>query len=156
MDRIIFISISLVISSLMYLAFVAALKTERGRNVLGSHWFFHPNAICLWRVIIGLSGVTLYFVAGQHALGILLFTISAVLDGVDGLVARECNLTSSFGEEIDPLCDKLTYLPPLVFFAYQGGVERCGGMGVAGHRGQRTISGQIYYQAFHYLFSGGE
>lgn len=120
MDRIIFIGISVVISSLMYLAFVVALKTDRGRNFLGSHWFFHPNAICLWRVVIGLSGVTLYFVAGQRGLGILLFTISAVLDGVDGLVARECNLTSSFGEEIDPLCDKLTYLPPLVFFAYQG------------------------------------
>ncbi|MFP3929021.1 MAG: CDP-alcohol phosphatidyltransferase family protein, partial [Desulfobacteraceae bacterium] len=42
------------------------------------------------------------------------------LDGVDGLVARECGLVTSFGEEIDPLCDKLTYLPPMGFFAYQG------------------------------------
>ena len=120
LDRIIFISIAVVIPSLIYLTFVAVLKTARGRDVLGTNWFFHPNAICLWRVLIGLSGAVLYFVVGQHALGILLFAISAVLDGVDGLIARECNLTSSFGEEIDPFCDKLTYLPPLVFFAYQG------------------------------------
>ena len=120
MDRIIFICIAGIVSTLMYLAFVLALKTARGRDLLGSNWYFHPNAICLWRVIIGLSGTTLFFVMQQHALGILLFTISAVLDGVDGLIARGCNLTSSFGEEIDPLCDKLTYLPPLVFFAYQG------------------------------------
>ncbi len=120
MDRIIYISISALISFLMYLAFVLLLKTEKGRNFLGQHWFFHPNLICLWRVIIGISGTLLYFLAEQHALGILLFSISAVLDGVDGLVARQCNLTTPFGEEIDPLCDKLTYLPPLLFFAYEG------------------------------------
>jgi CDP-diacylglycerol--serine O-phosphatidyltransferase len=39
---------------------------------------------------------------------------------VDGLVARKCGLITRFGEEIDPLCDKLTYLPPMIFFAYQG------------------------------------
>jgi len=62
----------------------------------------------------------LYFVAEQPTWGILLFTVSAVLDGVDGLIARRCDLITPFGEEIDPLCDKLTYLPPIVFFAYNG------------------------------------
>ena len=137
LDRIIIISVSVLISFLMYLAFVLVLKTEKGRDFLGRHWFFHPNAICLWRVIIGVIGTLLYFLAGQHALGILLFTVSAVLDGVDGLVARQCKLTTPFGEEIDPLCDKMTYLPPLLFFAYEGflsvpavwilvGIEVCG------------------------------
>lgn len=104
----------------MYLVFVLALKSEKGRSVIGSHWYYHPNAICVWRVFIGLTGMLLYFVARQPTLGILLFTISAVLDGVDGLVARKCDLITPFGEEIDPLCDKLTYLPPMVFFAYKG------------------------------------
>ena len=129
MDRIIYISISALISFLMYLAFVLVLKTEKGRNFLGQHWFFHPNVICLWRVIIGILGTLLYFLAEQHALGILLFSVSAVLDGVDGLVARQCNLTTPFGEEIDPLCDKLTYLPPPPVFCIRG-VFKCGrGMG---------------------------
>jgi len=39
---------------------------------------------------------------------------------VDGLVARQCDLVSRLGEWLDPLCDKLTYLPPLVGFAYSG------------------------------------
>ena len=137
LDRIISISISVFLSFLVYLAFVVALKTRRGQAFLSQHWFFHPNAICLWRVIIGIAGTLLYFLAGQHTVGILLFAVSSVLDGVDGLVARQCHLTTPFGEEIDPLCDKLTYLPPLLFFAYRGflsvtgvwvlvGIEICG------------------------------
>ena len=65
----------------------------------------------------------LYFVARQHTWGILLFTISTVMDGIDGLIARRCDLVTPFGEEIDPLCDKLTYLPPMFFFAYQGRLD---------------------------------
>ncbi|MBN2062369.1 MAG: CDP-alcohol phosphatidyltransferase family protein [Deltaproteobacteria bacterium] len=104
----------------MYFGFVLALKQKRVREYFIKHFFLQPNAICIWRVIIGLSGTMLYAVAGEHAFGILLFTISAVLDGVDGLVARKCGLSSSLGEELDPLCDKLTYLPPFIFFAYMG------------------------------------
>ncbi|MBW2118825.1 MAG: CDP-alcohol phosphatidyltransferase family protein, partial [Deltaproteobacteria bacterium] len=104
----------------MYLGFQIALKSTRGRDYIGRHWYYHPNAICVWRVFIGLAGTMLYFVAGQPTWGILLFTVSAVLDGVDGLIARRCDLITPFGEEIDPLCDKLTYLPPIVFFAYNG------------------------------------
>jgi len=114
------IILSLPVSMGMYLGFVAGLKTRAGNRFLCSHWCFHPNAICVWRVIIGLSGILFYFTFGHESLGILLFTVSAVMDGVDGLLARECDLITSFGEEIDPLCDKLTYLPPMVFFAYAG------------------------------------
>jgi len=119
-DRIIIIIISLCISLVMYFGFVFALRSQRGRGYLGAHWYYHPNAICVWRVLIGLAATLLYFVAHQYTWAILLFTISGILDGVDGLIARKCDLVTPFGEEIDPLCDKLTYLPPLVFFAYQG------------------------------------
>ncbi len=104
----------------MYFGFVAILNTDKGKVYIGSKWYYHPNAICIWRVFIGLAGAYLYFVAGRHTSGILLFTISAVLDGVDGLVARKCDLVTPFGEQIDPFCDKLTYLPPMLFFAYEG------------------------------------
>lgn len=120
MDSVAFIIISLLISLLVYLGFVFALSGERGRRHICRHWYYHPNAICVWRVFIGILGMLLYFVAAEHFWGILLFTISAVLDGVDGLVARKCGLITRFGEEIDPLSDKLTYLPPMIFFAYQG------------------------------------
>jgi CDP-diacylglycerol--serine O-phosphatidyltransferase len=117
------IVLSLLVSLGMYLGFVFSLKTPRGSKYLCGHWYFHPNAVCVWRVVIGLSGAFLYFTTGQKFLGILLFTLSAVMDGVDGLLARECDLVTPFGEEIDPLCDKLTYLPPMVFFAYIGRLD---------------------------------
>ena len=119
MDRIITILISLVISILIYLGFVFALRREVVRAHFGRHWYLHPNAICAWRVVIGFAGILLYSLAGYHFWGILMFTISAVMDGVDGLIARNCDLVTPLGEEIDPLCDKLTYLPPF-FFAFQG------------------------------------
>lgn len=120
MDSAISITIAALTSILMYLGFLFTLKNEKGRNWIGRHWYFHPNAICAWRVCIGFVGMLLYFAAGQPFWGILLFTIAAVLDGVDGLVARECQMTTPLGQEIDPLCDKLTYLPAMVCFAYQG------------------------------------
>ncbi len=120
MEQVIFITISLFIALLIYLFFVFTLRSEKVKDYFGSHWFLHPNAICIWRVLIGLSGMLLYFIAAQEFWGILLFTVSAMLDGVDGLIARSCNLVTPFGEEIDPLCDKLTYLPPMVIFAHQG------------------------------------
>ncbi|MFO7785865.1 MAG: CDP-alcohol phosphatidyltransferase family protein [Thermodesulfobacteriota bacterium] len=120
MDRTLYILAAIAVSSLMYLGIVVILRLERARRYVVDHSALHPNAICIWRVLIGLLGMVFYFILGQIFWGILLFTISAFLDGVDGLVARRCALVTRFGEEIDPLCDKLTYLPPMGFFAYQG------------------------------------
>ena len=65
-------------------------------------------------------GFVLYFYTPYQAIAIFIFTFAAILDGADGVVARGCNLGSSWGEWLDPMCDKLTYLPPLVGFAYAG------------------------------------
>jgi CDP-diacylglycerol--serine O-phosphatidyltransferase len=120
LGRVVSIIISLFIGLLIYLAFEIALRSGKSKAYFKRQWWLHPNAICMWRVLIGLFGMLLYFTAEQYFWGILLFTVSAILDGVDGLVARECGLITPSGEEIDPLCDKLTYLPPMAFFAYQG------------------------------------
>ncbi|MEW6671378.1 MAG: CDP-alcohol phosphatidyltransferase family protein [Thermodesulfobacteriota bacterium] len=120
MDSAVSIAISLLISVAVYMWFWASLKNEEKKRYISTHRFLHPNAICFWRVLVGLAGMILYFWAGQYFWGILLFTFSAVADGIDGLVARECNLLTPFGEELDPLCDKITYLPPMFFFALQG------------------------------------
>jgi len=69
---------------------------------------------------MALVGFCLYFFLGYQAIGILIFTFAAILDGVDGIVARNCDLISEWGEWLDPMCDKLTYLPPLIGFAYAG------------------------------------
>jgi CDP-diacylglycerol--serine O-phosphatidyltransferase len=120
LNRVVLIIVAVALSSLVYLGFVLVLKTPKGRDFLGRSWYFNPNVICIWRVIIGLSSTVLYFVYGQHTWAILFFTLSAFMDGIDGLIARSCDLASPFGEELDPLCDKLTYLPPFLFFSYRG------------------------------------
>jgi CDP-diacylglycerol--serine O-phosphatidyltransferase len=123
MERVTSILISILIALLVYLFFELILKKEEARSFFRRQWWLHPNSICLWRVILGVSGTLLYFLCGLYFLGILLFSISAILDGVDGLVARSCNLATPSGEEIDPLCDKITYLPPMIFFAYEGQLD---------------------------------
>ncbi len=120
MQRILSILTAILLSTLMYGGIALALRREGAVAYVQGQRLLHPNAICIWRVFIGLLGMLFYFLWNQPFLGILLFTVSAFLDGVDGLVARQCRLVTEFGEEIDPLCDKLTYLPPMGFFAYLG------------------------------------
>ncbi len=69
---------------------------------------------------MALVGLIFYFFSGYQALAILIFTVAAILDGVDGIVARNCDMVTEWGEWLDPMCDKLTYLPPLIGFAYAG------------------------------------
>ncbi len=88
--------------------------------IMSHQWLLHPNSICYWRTVMAVLGFGLYFFSPYQAVAIFIFTFAAILDGVDGVVARGCNLGSRWGEWLDPMCDKLTYLPPLFGFAYSG------------------------------------
>lgn len=88
--------------------------------ILSHQWLLHPNSICYWRTVMAILGFILYFYTHYQSAAIFIFTFAAILDGVDGVVARGCNLGSRWGEWLDPMCDKLTYLPPLFGFAYAG------------------------------------
>jgi len=88
--------------------------------ILSHQQILHPNAICYWRAAMAIIAYFLYFFTPLQTPAIIIFSLAAVLDGVDGLVARNCNLVSTWGEWLDPMCDKLTYLPPLIGFAYAG------------------------------------
>jgi CDP-diacylglycerol--serine O-phosphatidyltransferase len=123
MERIAFLLISGIVATSMYFGFLLALKREGCRAYVLDNFWLHPNAICVWRLILGWIGLLLYFGLHQYGLGILLFTISGVLDGVDGLVARKCNLVTPLGEVFDPLCDKLTYLPTFFLFVVDNKLE---------------------------------
>ena len=88
--------------------------------IFNTQWLMFPNAICYWRTALAGLGFLLYFVFHFQAAAIFIFTFAAILDGADGVVARGCNLVSRWGEWLDPMCDKLTYLPPMIGFAYTG------------------------------------
>jgi len=121
MERFLVISAAGAIGTYFYYWFSRVIKKKTMQDYVMSHlWLLHPNSICYWRAAMAVVGFVLYFYTTQQSLAIFIFTFAAILDGVDGMVARNCNLVSKLGEWLDPLCDKLTYLPPLLGFAYGG------------------------------------
>jgi CDP-diacylglycerol---serine O-phosphatidyltransferase len=121
MERVLVIGVGAVIGTGFYYWFAWMLKKKAMQEYVLSHqWLLHPNSICYWRTAMAMVGFFLYFWTVFQSAAIIIFTFAAILDGVDGLVARGCNLVSRLGEWLDPLCDKLTYLPPLLGFAYTG------------------------------------
>ena len=77
----------------------------------------HPNAISLiaWVIGLGAAGailVQLYWV------GLLLWVLNRLVDGLDGVVARVYHKQSDFGGYLDLFLDYLIYLAvPLAFLA---------------------------------------
>lgn len=121
MERVLVISFAAALGTGFYYWVAQAVKNESVKEYIHKHgWFCHPNSICYWRAAMAMAAFPLYFYLGYEDLAILIFTFAAILDGVDGVVARNCDLVTKWGETLDPLCDKLTYLPPLLGFAYSG------------------------------------
>ncbi len=121
MERLLVILVSAAIGTAFFLWFSNAVKKQYLQEYIMSHkWLLHPNAICYWRTGMAGLGFILYFFTHYQSFAIFIFTFAAILDGADGVVARGCNLGSVWGEWLDPMCDKLTYLPPLTGFAYSG------------------------------------
>ena len=121
MERFLVITASAGVGMAIYYFMAQMVKKQSMRDyIFANQWLLHPNSICYWRAAMAIVGYVLYFYVGMQSLAILIFTVAAILDGVDGVVARSCDMITSWGEWLDPFCDKLTYLPPLIGFAYAG------------------------------------
>jgi len=121
MERISVIIISVLLGVGFFIWFSRAINKKPLQDFIHANpWLLHPNSVCYWRTAMAFVALFLYFFAGYENVAILLFTFAAILDGIDGVIARKCDLGSKLGEWLDPLCDKLTYLPPLIGFAYRG------------------------------------
>ncbi|MBU0463588.1 MAG: CDP-alcohol phosphatidyltransferase family protein [Proteobacteria bacterium] len=121
MERFFVIVVSAAIGTAFFFWLSQAVKKQSMKDYILSHqWLLHPNAICYWRTALATLGFVLYFFTPYQSIAIFIFTFAAILDGADGVVARGCNLSTLWGEWLDPMCDKLTYLPPLIGFAYAG------------------------------------
>jgi len=121
MERVLVIIIASLLGTSFYIWMARMVHRPSMREYIYSHqWLLHPNSICYWRTAMAVVGFFLYFFSPFQSLAIIIFTFAAIMDGVDGVVARGCNLGTKWGEWLDPMCDKLTYLPPLLGFAYMG------------------------------------
>lgn len=78
-----------------------------------------PNLITILSICAGMTGIRLAF-EGRFELAVGLVLGAAVLDGIDGRIARYLQGQSRFGAEMDSLADVVNFglAPALVLYAY--------------------------------------
>ena len=109
MENIVFVSLAVVWSLLVLLAFGRALESGSVREFFHrNRKFFHPNMISLYGACCALVAVTLLLFRHYH-ISLIFYAAASVADGIDGKVARQCKMESDLGKKLDPLCDKTRY-----------------------------------------------
>ena len=88
-----------------------------------------PNLITLLGLCAGLTAIR-FALDARYDLAAALVVLAAVLDGMDGLVARRLNAASSFGAELDTLSDFVCFgvAPGMLIyqFAFREGLPALG------------------------------
>jgi hypothetical protein len=67
-----------------------------------------PNVVTILGMCAGLSAIR-YTFAERYELAAALIIIAAILDGLDGLLARKLNAASRFGAELDSFADFVSF-----------------------------------------------
>lgn len=76
-----------------------------------------PNLICLVRIALILP-LLQAMAAGDQVLILVLFSIAAVSDALDGYLAKRFNWTSALGRFLDPAADKLLLVAVFIAAAW--------------------------------------
>jgi CDP-diacylglycerol---serine O-phosphatidyltransferase len=86
-----------------------------------------PNALTVLAMCAGLSAVQ-FTLAGNLAAAIASIAIAAVLDSLDGRIARLLDATSKMGAELDSLADAISFgvAPALVLYIWRFDGNRVG------------------------------
>lgn len=78
-----------------------------------------PNFITLLGLVVGVSAIR-FGLDGKWEKAVYCVLVAAVIDGIDGRVARMLNATSPFGAELDSLCDFANFgvIPALLIYLW--------------------------------------
>ncbi len=78
-----------------------------------------PNLVTLLALSMGLTGIR-FAIEGQFQIAVLVVIIAAILDGLDGRLARALRGTSRFGAELDSLADFVDFgvAPGLILYLW--------------------------------------
>jgi cardiolipin synthase len=76
-----------------------------------------PNIICLVRIVL-IVPLLQAMLAGDQARILVLFTIAAVSDALDGYLAKRFQWTSELGRFLDPVADKLLLMSVFITAAW--------------------------------------
>ena len=89
------------------------VSTKKRRHLL-------PNALTLIGVCLGISSIK-FALDGNYGLSVIFLLFAALLDGLDGRIARLIDGTSEFGKELDSLTDFVSFgiAPALILFFWE-------------------------------------
>ena len=83
-----------------------------------------PNMLTLIGVCIGLTSIRFSF-NGQFDLAIIAIIFAALIDGLDGRIARLIKGTSKVGKELDSLTDMISFGVAPAFIMYFWKLNTC-------------------------------
>ena len=105
--------------------FFEKIDSQRDRLLFGvirKCWprFILPNHLTILRIVIAVCLFSAIFWGfKQQPAIVIIFLFAALLDLLDGSVARALNKTSKIGAVLDSMADKILILPMAVFILYQ-------------------------------------
>ena len=89
-----------------------------------------PNILTLGGVCLGISSIK-FSIDGNFSLAVILILLAAILDALDGRIARLIKGTSDFGKELDSLTDFVSFGIAPVFILYFWELNNYGKLGWA-------------------------
>ena len=87
-----------------------------------------PNIMTLVGVCIGLTSIKFAF-DGRFELSVIAVLIAAIIDGLDGRIARLIKATSKVGKELDSLTDVISFGVAPAFIMYFWALDNIGRFG---------------------------
>lgn len=76
-----------------------------------------PNIICLIRIAL-IAPLVIAMLEGRQVQILVLFTVAALSDGLDGYLAKRFSWTSDLGRFLDPAADKLLLIAVFITAAW--------------------------------------
>src|SRR5277367_804267 len=94
-------------------------SAERGRFRAVPLRLLIPNVITLLALSLGLTAIR-FAIEGEIEWAVVAIAAAAVLDGLDGRIARALKGTSRFGAELDSLADFIDFgvAPGLILYLF--------------------------------------
>jgi CDP-diacylglycerol---serine O-phosphatidyltransferase len=89
-----------------------------------------PNILTLGGVCLGISSIK-FSIDGNYNLAVIFILLAAILDTLDGRIARLIKGTSDFGKELDSLTDFVSFGIAPVFILYFWELNKYGKLGWA-------------------------
>jgi len=89
-----------------------------------------PNILTIGGVCLGISSIK-FSIDGNYSLAVIFILFAAILDALDGRVARLIKGTSEFGKELDSLTDFVSFGIAPVFILYFWELNTYGKLGWA-------------------------